>query len=105
MDTARYSTCLTLPVTIARMNGDEIRTARERRGWTQAQLATAVGVGQRTIGNWERGETVPKNRAGMLADVLGLNDTTNPLAELSDLELLGELTRRAVARTHQAAVR
>lgn len=87
------------------MNGDQIRAARERKGWTQAQLATAVGVGQRTVGNWERGETVPQNRAAMIADVLGLTDTSNPLADLSDLELLGELTRRAVARTqlHAAA--
>jgi transcriptional regulator with XRE-family HTH domain len=82
------------------MTGDEIREARERRGWTQAQLATALGVGQRTVGNWERGETVPKNRLGMLREVLlGSQPSVGDiLADLSEMTLLAELTRRAAAR-------
>ena len=51
------------------MNGDKIRDEREARGWTQEQLAQRVGVGARTIGNWERGETVPKNRLGRLTRI------------------------------------
>ena len=42
-----------------------IRAARERRGWSQQQLAHAVGVSTRTVGNWERGETLtPDGRPG-----------------------------------------
>ena len=51
--------------------GRRIRAARERKGWTQAELGQAIGVGQRTVGNWERGATVPKNRMGALVDALG----------------------------------
>jgi len=51
--------------------GRRIRRARERKGWTQRQLAAEVGVGSRTVGGWERGETVPLNRMGRLEEVLG----------------------------------
>lgn len=51
--------------------GQRIRKARERREWTQQQLALAVGVGSRTVGGWERGETVPLNRIGKLEEILG----------------------------------
>jgi len=35
--------------------GERIKRAREERGWTQAQLATAVGYSDATIGNYESG--------------------------------------------------
>lgn len=34
-------------------------SARERRGWTQAEVAAALGVSELTVGRWERGETFP----------------------------------------------
>lgn len=77
------------------MNGDDIRQAREARGWTQQQLAAKVGVGQRTIGSWERGETVPKNRMGRLIEIFREDETRDsPLRGVSDAELLAELARR-----------
>lgn len=83
------------------MNGDEIRRAREAHGWTQQQLAQALGVGQRTVGNWERGATVPKNRAGMLEDILG-NGTAaaqdDPIRNAPSIALLSELLRRETLR-------
>lgn len=36
-----------------------IREQRERIGWTQSQLAEYMGVSERTIQNWEAGETTP----------------------------------------------
>lgn len=51
--------------------GRRIRLARERKGWTQAELARRVKVGPRTVGGWERGETTPLNRMGALEEVLG----------------------------------
>ena len=83
------------------MTGPEIRAARERKGWTQQQLAAEIKVGQRTIGNWERGETVPKNRMAALEAVLR-TETADPLTTASDAELLAELMRRTAARERNA---
>lgn len=81
------------------ITGDGLRQARERRGWTQEQLATAVGVTQRSIGNWERGE-VPSSKEARLREVLGdlLTPGGNPLAQASDLALISELARRLEQR-------
>lgn len=68
------------------MNGAEIRAARERRGWTQAELASAVGVGSRTVGAWERGETVPKNRMGKLRQIFEA-ETVGTATQGDDSEL------------------
>lgn len=51
--------------------GRRIREARERAGLTQQQVAAEIGVSLRTVGNWERGETVPLNRFARLEAVLG----------------------------------
>lgn len=93
-------TCLDLPVTFLGMDGDEIRRAREARGWTQQQLAQAVGVGPRTVGNWERGATVPKNRMGKLRQVFAVepDQSGDPIRTASEVTLLAELMRRAAAR-------
>lgn len=83
------------------MNGDQIRAEREARKWTQQQLAEKLGVGQRTVGNWERGETVPQNRMGALHQLFGIKGQDalpNPLQGVSDFALLSELMRRALDR-------
>lgn len=51
--------------------GDRIRKARERRRWTQQELADLVGVSRETVGNWETGQTSPRNRMQRLIEVLG----------------------------------
>lgn len=38
----------------------KIAEARSARGWTQKQLADAVGTTQQTIQRWESGETDPQ---------------------------------------------
>lgn len=80
------------------INGTEIRAARERAGLTQGELATRVGVSLRTVGNWERGETVPQNRASVvervLADWLDALSPAPRLTAASDAELLAEIARR-----------
>lgn len=83
------------------MTGPEIRAARERKGWTQQELAAAIKVGMRTVGNWERGETVPKNRMAALEAVLR-DEKPDPLANASDAELLAELMRRTASRGRAA---
>lgn len=77
--------------------GDEIRLARQRAGLTQQELAQQIGVSMRTIGNWERGDTVPQRHAARIADVLGghLASTEKPSLEgFSDAALLAEIARR-----------
>jgi transcriptional regulator with XRE-family HTH domain len=82
------------------LTGKEIRRLREARGLTQEQLAQAVGVGMRTVGAWERGETVPLNRMGALEKFFGVaeNGTDEPLRSATEVGLLTELLRRAVDR-------
>lgn len=86
------------------MDGSEIRALRESRGLTQEQLAQALDVGPRTIGNWERGETVPRNRLGMLRAFFDLDDdgSDDPIRSASDVTLLAELLRRAAERERVA---
>jgi ribosome-binding protein aMBF1 (putative translation factor) len=55
--------------------GTRIRRARERKRWSQQDLADAIGVAVRTVGSWERGEAVPRNALGALEDVLGMDLT------------------------------
>lgn len=93
--------------------GDQIRRAREAQRMTQADLAAALGVGKRTIGRWERGESVPRSSAGALMTVLAIptvDDRPEPtdqyldddtiaaaLRQASHLQVLAELARRIQA--------
>jgi transcriptional regulator with XRE-family HTH domain len=60
--------------------GTRIKRARERKRWTQKQLAELIGVSQKTIDNWENGRTEPKSSIGALEEVLevSLNGTPDP---------------------------
>lgn len=86
------------------MIGDRIREARERRGWNQTELAAKLGVGYKTVSNWETGATMPQNRLGMLREIFGAEldetspDSGDPIRSYSELALLNELMRRALAR-------
>lgn len=53
--------------------GTRIKRARERRHWRQIDLAKALGVDVKTVGNWERGHTIPRNRIGAIEETLGLD--------------------------------
>lgn len=78
------------------LTGDQIRTARERAGWTQAHLGDLVGVSMRSIGNYERGETIPRNKMPVLKEVLApyLGGDGPSLLGASDAQLLAEIARR-----------
>jgi phage repressor protein C with HTH and peptisase S24 domain len=57
--------------------GQRIAQARERKGWTQTELATACGWKQSRIGNYEAGISAPKKRDyEIIADAIGLPDVT-----------------------------
>jgi transcriptional regulator with XRE-family HTH domain len=50
--------------------GRHLRRARERARLTQRQLAAAVGVDRKTVGNWESGVSSPRSSLGRLEAVL-----------------------------------
>ncbi len=68
-----------------------IRLARERRLMRQEDVAAALGVDKRTVGNWERGRTHPRNRLGALVALLDLDMTDTELA-VADIRKSRHLT-------------
>ena len=58
-------------------NDSPIARARLKKGWTQAQLADAIGSNQQQIAGWESGVRKPKMNALMrIGDALGIDWTT-----------------------------
>jgi DNA-binding XRE family transcriptional regulator len=68
-----------------------IRSAREKRDWTQAELAARLDVSQATISFWERGIETPSLRHQVLL-VSALPEVFEQLAELES-EILARLYR------------
>jgi len=66
--------------------GTAIKRARERRRWTQQQLAAALGVNVKTVDNWENGRSRPRNSIGAIEDVLGISLGGEPGEELTPAE-------------------
>ena len=92
------------------IDGAEMRTARERANLTQGELAKRVGVSLRTVGNWERGESVPRSKEQAIRAALGDHiqgshpgDGTT-LRAASDAELLAEIARRFARRAEPQPV-
>lgn len=75
------------------ISAEDIKAGRERKMMTQRELADEVGVSLRTINSWERGETVPRNRTAVIAEVLGL-DGAREFGEEALLRRLGQLAKR-----------
>jgi transcriptional regulator with XRE-family HTH domain len=82
----------------------------ESRGYSQADLARAVGVADAQVSRWRRGQVVPNVRSlQRLADTFGVpRATLDTLAGYPSGEALaetddpGELMRRAEMQTYQA---
>jgi transcriptional regulator with XRE-family HTH domain len=70
---------------MATSSGEQIRDARERCRMSQSQLAYAVGVSLRTVGSWERGESVPRSRMGAIREALDLEPPNDNRLELGRL--------------------
>ena len=53
--------------------GEYIKDARERKGYSQKELAEKAGINKSNIGHWERGQTFPSIiNLIPVADVLGM---------------------------------
>jgi Predicted transcription factor, homolog of eukaryotic MBF1 len=87
--------------------GKKIRAARQRRGWTQEELAARLGVGVTSIKNWESDKHEPKSALGRLEDELGVKlteDTREPaVSESLDARLTGEIATRLAERAARIA--
>jgi DNA-binding XRE family transcriptional regulator len=72
----RYVTAMTRkrqPTEFEKRMGTRLRELRQGADLSQAKLATAAGVSQRTVQNWEYGKrTFDIESAVKLADVLGI---------------------------------
>jgi DNA-binding transcriptional regulator YiaG len=76
------------------ISADDIKAGRERLHMTQQQLADEVGVSLRTVGSWERGETIPRNRLGALAEALNLESGEREFGRSALIKRLGQLAKQ-----------
>lgn len=96
--------------------GERLRRLRAERGWSQAQLATKLGIHQKQVSGYERGIHVPQTELliriaetfGVSLDYLAFADRDNTdHAGIADRELLEKLqaldqlpdTERAVVKS------
>ena len=66
-----------LAISEARVRDDVVlKAARKKRGWSQNDLATQLGVSSATVGNWRKGDTsIPREHADWFERELGLPAT------------------------------
>lgn len=87
--------------------GERIRTAREAANLSQAELAAAIGSAPRSVGNWERGVSLPRSKIGALEKALGVNLREGGAAsrpapridEATDAQLVAEIAGRLAERS------
>lgn len=82
------------------ITAEQIRAGRERIQMTQQQLADEIGVSLRTVGSWERGESVPRNRMAALTEALGYED----VSEFGYKALLRQVGRLAKQRREEVGL-
>lgn len=80
-----------------------IKEQRERIGWTQSQLAEYMGVSERTIQNWESGETTPTKAQQSRIDEAVLRhqryrDADTGRSDFSRLISIVEMQQREIER-------
>lgn len=72
---------------------EQLIRERKRRGWSQVELAKRLNIDQKTVGRWERNETLPTLQLqgdltrllGKSAEELGLLPEENPVVSQSDV--------------------
>ncbi len=80
--------------------GDLIRRARERRRWTQQQLADRIHVDRKTVDNWENDRSYPRSAIGALEQELGISFSDGPHRTATREEML-EAVRRMEAEARR----
>ena len=59
---------------VDRLFGERLRRWRKHRGFTQDSLGAVLGVAEKTVGKWERGEVLPSASNMLALEKLGLID-------------------------------
>jgi transcriptional regulator with XRE-family HTH domain len=80
---------------------EAIRAARQDRGWSQQELADELGVSLRSVNDWERGTSSPRNTRVLdrVLDRIEVDETRGPrLRDATDSELAFEMLRRLESR-------
>lgn len=76
------------------MFGENLKTIRKTKGYTQEELAIKIHVVRQTISKWEKGLSVPDADAlSKLADVLEIN-----VSELLGSEIKEETDKNEIAK-------
>ncbi len=74
---------------IKRLIGERIAQARRDLGWSQSELARAVGMAPSTIGNYEQGTRMPRpGEATLLGKALGVSPAYLLAVDGDDMLLL-----------------
>lgn len=53
--------------------GSVIARARQRKRWTQSELAKRIGVERETVTSWETGRNYPSRNLGAIEEALGID--------------------------------
>ena len=56
------------------MKGSELRAIREKLGWTQVEMATALRVTPNTVARWERAERTISDAMAKLIETVYLSE-------------------------------
>src|SRR5438477_7593757 len=73
---------------------EQLRYEREKRGWSQADLAGKVGCDTKTVGRWESGDRVPRPyHRQALYELFGKNAEELGLVQASSLPVTPEIAQ------------
>ncbi len=82
--------------------GEKLQAARKKKGMTQAQLASAAGLGLKTINNYENGATYPQNR-DIYSVLAGILDTDADYLHNENDDFLADAMTRYGSRGRRQA--
>lgn len=88
------------------MFGDNLRTIRKEKGFTQEELAIKINVVRQTVSKWEKGLSVPDvDTLNKIADVLDVSVSELLGAELKTGENRNEVAEQLAKISEQMAIK
>ena len=88
------------------MFGENLKTIRKTKGYTQEELAIKIHVVRQTISKWEKGLSVPDaDMLSKLADVLEINVSELLGSEIKEETDKNELAKQLAKISEQLAVK
>lgn len=88
------------------MFGENLKTIRKTKGYTQEELAIKIHVVRQTISKWEKGLSVPDaDTLSKLADVLEINVSELLGSEINEETDKNEIAKQLAKISEQLAVK